>query len=607
MDQFNDFYNKIITFEDDFYNKPITIVPGYDFSQYDAICRIHSYYSSRFIESSDEKRYFHNIVKDKVNDNVKNIDLDTKDFLIKSDNPKKDWLKSYLVQNKLKEVFKDIFLAEKLNEATKIFCKIGSLVEKKDEDSAVGFHVVDLRNLVCEPSARSLSESPVVIENHYLTESELLEKNAFWGSPNIKNIISFGKKKKSGTAREDDGNGSIGESEYINIKEVYSKVPASFFGGDSSASVLGKFYCYIDSGMRSDDAGSEYGWILYKKKITKEEFPYKEKHLDKIEGRWLGVGVVESLFDPQVRKNEIVNLRFQALRLAALAIFQTRDNTILRNILDDMANGDIMTMQDIFQRIPTEIREVSGYVAEENNVADNANKLANSMEITTGSELPSGTPYSLGALLDRNVNKYFDFIREGYGIFWESVIMDWLIPQNLNAINSEWIYSISDTEMARKISEEFAKAKVWGNIKNYVFSRGRVPSLEEFNSAVDMAGRNIMDKEMVLEIPEKFFSDFRYRFYFNSVNEEGDKRQQLITMSTIMEIIGKNPMILQNPITKRLLLSIMEISGVNPSAIFADESSLEMVPESEEPMLPVGGAAVSGKLPAVQIAGAASA
>jgi hypothetical protein len=74
-----------------------------------------------------------------------------------------------------------------------------------------------------------------------------------------------------------------------------------------------------------------------------DEHPYWEFHLRKIPGRWLGIGVVERLKEPQIRLNEIANLQAKNSYWEALRIFFSRDNTINRNLQSDVRSGEVMT------------------------------------------------------------------------------------------------------------------------------------------------------------------------------------------------------------------------------------------------------------------------
>src|SRR3990167_11477305 len=43
------------------------------------------------------------------------------------------------------------------------------------------------------------------------------------------------------------------------------------------------------------------GLVLFEEEV--DELPYREHHYDRVTGRWLGMGVVEYLFDNQIKRN----------------------------------------------------------------------------------------------------------------------------------------------------------------------------------------------------------------------------------------------------------------------------------------------------------------
>ena len=556
--EYGELFEAISDFEQRFYDESIEVVPGYAFNQYNTIKRIVLYYSGKFEKSQKDSTYFHNMSRDKVRNGIKNIDLDTKDLQIISDNPIRDKLKVWVTREKTKKIFKKLKIGRKINACTRDFCQFGTLVLKKNPKSEGYIDVVDLRNLVNEPTCESLDKSPYVIENHYLLPRELIEISKDWDNrEQVKEVLDK-LKEKSSDPKSDISTGSLGIEAYINLKEVYGIIPESWIveGGDKYNYVRAKMLCIVDHGELT------HGWMLWSKVITDKEFPYKEVHFDRVKGRWLGLGLVEEIFDPQTRKNELVNLRFSAMRFAALMLLQTQDNTILRNILSDLENGDILTMNQLLTRVPTEMRDHSVFQMEENDVEGNAAKLTNSFEVTSGESLPSGTPYSLGALMDRNVNKYYEYIREEFGLFWTEIYMGWLMPYAVKDFNKQELLKIIDPDMLSWVREELAQTRMWESVKKYILNFGRKPRIDELDFVKNIVMNQYKD-EIVLDIPDGYLKDFEYEIDLLVTGENLDKRQSIITLSTILQILGQNPQMLDNPVTKRLFAELLDISGIS--------------------------------------------
>ena len=121
------------------------------------------------------------------------------------------------------------------------------------------------------------------------------------------------------------------------------------------------------------------------------------------------------LFDVQTRANEIGNQIARGLEWASKTVFRSSDKVIAQNILTDLSNGDIIKSNDL-QQIETRMQGLDQLIADWNRNLQVADQLANSFEIVTGEAMPSGTPFRMGALLNVNATKLFDFIREKLGL-----------------------------------------------------------------------------------------------------------------------------------------------------------------------------------------------
>ncbi len=82
--------------------------------------------------------------------------------------------------------------------------------------------------------------------------------------------------------------------------------------------------------------------------VEVEGHPYWEFHLEKIPGRWLGVSVVETLIDPQIRQNELSNLQSKATYWRSIVLFQSKDPAMGgKNLKTDKSNGDVLDASQV--------------------------------------------------------------------------------------------------------------------------------------------------------------------------------------------------------------------------------------------------------------------
>jgi len=75
-----------------------------------------------------------------------------------------------------------------------------------------------------------------------------------------------------------------------------------------------------------------------------------------------------------------------------------------------------------------------------------ADRLANSYEIVRGETMPSNTPFRLGALLDVNANKLFDFLREKLSLGFKDLIQSWILPDLMKDLKAQRVIDLTNSE-----------------------------------------------------------------------------------------------------------------------------------------------------------------
>ena len=406
------------------------ITEGNYFSQYKLVKRIGLYanqiYPTGKLDSQGNYKYWFDIITPRINAEIKNVDFDTKDIILYSEN-NKDSSSIFLANAALKEWMRETGQAEKLNEAVEEGAGWGNVLLKKIKG---GYEKCDLKNTyIINQTAKTIDETSV-IERHEMTQSDLRAKSDVWN--NIEDVIlKCGNKSLSATLKSPSSgtqipyyeiferNGEISEEALFEAQDKVGKEGASL--GKSDVFVLAKIVC-VGLGKKND---KDDKFILYADKISK--MPYKEYHRGKYEGRWWRMGLYEILFDIQTRANEIGNQIARGLEWASKTFFKTKNQLIVQNILSDLINGDIIESEDLSQ-ITVRMEGFDQLIADWNRIIKLADDLANSYEVVTGETLPSGTPFRLGGLLNINANKLFDFLREKLALAIKEVFEDWILP-----------------------------------------------------------------------------------------------------------------------------------------------------------------------------------
>ena len=432
------FENEINTYQTD----TVDLSDGVSFSQYKLVKRISLYENQQYpkgkIDSQGDYKYWYDIISPRVNDEVKNIDFDRSNIYIYSDSFK-DRLPVYLSNLQLKQWLTKTGQGEELNDAVEEFSAWGNVVWKKISG---GYERCDLKNFyVLNQTAKSLDDTPV-IERHLLSQADLRDKKGVW--ENVENAIrTCGNKQFSATSGSNETDTTYPNYEvYERNGEVSTKLLKSAqgkAGGSEDKYVLAKV---IVAGTSKNERIS-VKHVLFAEEIT--SMPYREAHRGRYKGRWWREGMYEILFDCQTRANQLGNQIAKGLEWASKTIFRTGDDTFVSNLLTDLRNGDILRARDLAQ-VEVRMQGLDQLMADWNRNIQTADRLANSYEIVQGQTMPSNTPFRLGALLDQNANKLFDFLREKLALGFEGLINDWILPPLLADLRTQTIIDLTNSE-----------------------------------------------------------------------------------------------------------------------------------------------------------------
>lgn len=422
----------------------VNISENYDFSQAKLTRRISQFenkiYPTGKFDSQGNYKFWFDIQTPRVEAEIKNIDFDTKNIEVYSER-KKDDLANVIVNLKLKEYLRDNGQSEELNSAIEEGAGWGNVVWKKTKE---GYERVDIRNFyVINQTVKCLDETPV-IERHQYTQTDLRAKQGIWD--HIKETIEGCKNETYSATVETQGKITTipyyeiyernGEVCLKDLKEVKGE---PIKDGDDDKYVWAKI---IVSAVKSG-LGINVKYILFAEDLgnkTNKDI-YEEYHRGRYKNRWWREGLIELLFDCQVRANQIGNQIAQGLEWASKTIFASDDKLIVQNILSDLANGDIIQARSLRQ-IEVRMQGLDQLIADWNRNLETANEIANSREVVQGEATP-GQPFRLGALLNQNANKLFDFIREKLAIPFSRIFEKWVIPQLIKELKTKEILRLT--------------------------------------------------------------------------------------------------------------------------------------------------------------------
>ncbi len=578
-------YEIVQRYEREYNQLPVTVVAGYDFRQSDTLKRIHLYQNGQFLDGNTDtlgEKIFFDITTPAVRNAAKNIDLDTKDIRFRAVNGSSNFFLSWLYRRKAKEWMKAHKIGRKLNMIPEKVSGIGSVVLKKIGGDEI-FEFVDLRNLSCDPSAKCLNDG-WTSERHYYTINELRDKvKDGWDLTAIDNAIAdFIVHRQENFVGDSKLSKKKQDAQYICVHEFYGYVERGLVNDnpDDTELTLSNFIVILPEDKKENKSSranqtEKQGLTLYKAEI--DMMPYKELHYRKVDGRWLGRGIYEECFPMQETKNTSSNWKLMAMRLSQLIVFQTQNKTVLQNILTDIQNGSILKFgaldgnNPMLERVDTQSKDNASSNLLEQDVRSVMQGLTNAYEVTTGESLPSGTPFQLGAMLNQNANKLFEFIREDYGLFLEEVFNDWVLPEMRKEMKKEGILEIIDKDELDYVREHVINAHTWTAIKKALLSNMN-PTKQDVEILKNTITEQVDKMDSIyLDIPEGLL-DFENKVEVQ-VTDESESPAMMQTLTTILQTVSQNPQIIDSPVFQRILdmagLNKVDVSSLAPPQVQA--------------------------------------
>lgn len=565
---------QITTEVENFKTKNITVVPGLYFNQYETIQNIFFYYNSKFrsgdTDDEGDRKYFFNINKNPCKVFSKAIDFDTKNIRLLTTgggDPTKTWF----MERDLKYWMRDKQFGKVLNRIFRELPVFGSVVLKIVKGTP---YFVDLRNFVVTQSAETLDNANFIIEvhNYSIPEFRRVGKEMGWEQSKINEAI-----KKFHESRQD--------ASHIRVFERYGEVETVKDSGQSS---FARKRVYVaDVG---EDEFDQRGQLTVENTgvvLSEADFdghPYWEFHAEKVAGRWLGIGVVETLFEPQIRQNELANLQTKTSYFAALRIFQTRDPNFNRNMMTDVRNGEVLLVDSELTQVDMSDRNLAFFNEETNKWLRNRDELTFSYDVVQGERLPAGTPLGSAQIAIGQTLSYFEQIQEDVAMDVKEMLYKVIIPQFEKESTAEHTLRLVGQDLdvfIEMVQNELVLKEMIRQAANSLVS-GTFPSEKDRDIAkVAIAEAIKQDKEKILTVPRGFYKDVKYDVDIDITGESIDTRVKAATKFAILQAITADPSMMQDPAKRKLLASYAEDGGLNPADFFGAEKTdpADMMPQ----------------------------
>ncbi len=379
----------------------------------------------------------------------------------------------------------------------------------------------------------------------------------------------------------------------------------------------------------TEKEGDYADFTLYKGKEAID--PYEITHLIEEDGRTLSIGAVEYLFDAQWMQNHTMKQWKDQLDLSSKLIFQTADQTFVgRNVLSSIETGDVLihSVNMPVELVPNgghDITNLQAFGQEWNRLAQDVTSTPDAMR---GITLPSATAYRQAALLSQAANSFFEIMTENKGLALERLFRKYVIPHLQKQLkNKDEIVGILDDAGIKEIDSYYIPRQA---IKNYndrtitqLFDNAQKVANGDIAGPLPAFDQN-QEQAMVQqqlgplgnkrffkpdELDEQTWAELLGDFEWDNIkvevtNENSDKQAVLQTLTTVLQTIATNPMILNDPNAKMVFAKILEETAtVSPLELAATTPSQ---PQTLSPAAPAppGAAAPANVLPARERAAA---
>lgn len=518
----------------------------YLFNQYQTLNIIDLYYNSKFetgpIDSEGQRKLFLNICAFRADVASKMIDLDTKDFVFIPDDESSKWL-SYFISKEFKDWARKNYFGELINEFVERYPKYGTVVSKKVGDKIVN---VPLRTLINQQDAKDLKTATHVIQVHEKMTLDEMESYPDWDTEGLD--LAYGETKT--------------------VYERYGTVPRAWYEEKTGYKVSGKskmvdvvVICTLAE--KKGKKETEYtGTILFCEQV--KDRPFQEAHWKRQDGRWLGIGEVENLFENQISRNMLANMRRRSLLWSSKKIFQSPDETVSKNLIRDVKDGDVLRIMPNgnITQVDMASRAMGEFQAAEQVWEENSNQKSFTYDAATGQTPPSGTPFRLQVMVNNAVASHFDMKREKLGLFFKRMIIENVYDIFKKENSKAHTVAVFGTEDGmNNLKKVFSTVEFNNRLFKWSLSDdNEIPNFELLKQTIE---EEYNGKDgLFVEIPDRAYDEAKNHVELTITGEEINTEAEIGTLTTIYQSMVASG----DPRAEQVLSRIMALTGKNLEA-----------------------------------------
>ena len=569
--------------ESDYQNGNTTLSKYVDFDLQENLNKIDSYVNSKHTsgdkDSLGRDKPFFNIVTSAINIWYRATDIDRSHIKITS-NKMKDVVMAHIATIKLQEWMKKSKFGTFLNTWGRSLSKYGSSVVKfVEKDGELVSKVMNWQDIIID--SVNFEANPVV-EILQLTPAELKKRKGY-DQDIVDKLLSATEARETSDEQKKDTNDN-----YIRLYEIHGNLPLSFLTGDEEDCDTYQQQMHVISFVEGNSEGEFDDFTLVSGKEDKS--PYMITHLIEEDNRSQAIGAVEYLFESQWMENHTKKAIKDHLDLASMLIFQTADPSFVgQNVISAIETGDIMIHAP---NAPlTQMNNSSHDITQLQNFGAEWKALGNEItgisEAMLGAAPKSGTAWrQTEAILQEN-HDLFELMTENKGLHIQDMMTDFILPYLKKQLrNKDEIMGTLEDHDIKAIDSAFIKVQTEKVIRNEVkesLLRGELgvgldveATKEGIQKQLDEMGnqRSFVPDEIGQLEWNEYFKDMEWDIEVDVTGEAKDNQSNLTTLSTVLQTIAGNPLLLQDPNAKLIFNKILSMTGaISPLEIQSTRSA----------------------------------
>jgi hypothetical protein len=334
--------------------------------------------------------------------------------------------------------------------------------------------------------------------------------------------------------------------------------------------------------------GATVGKILFMEEIDEESFPLEECHVEKRDGRWLGIGEIEKQLENQIARNLTANLRRRGLLWATKKIYQSADDEVRKNLVMEVKDGDVIKVKPNgnISQVNTQNQQLGDFAADENSWKENSQQNAFAFESATGESMPSGTAFRLAVVLAEQVASHFKLVRRTFSTFLKRSYFDQLIPIFKEEYRDAHKVKIS---MSASNIENLKDSMITYHANNRYFDlliKRKPKPFEQIKQ--EITEEMYKNPYLFIEVPEDFYTNIHSYMKLNLVD---DISSDVASLTTLYQSLQAK----QDPRADRVLSLIFAKQGKALGAIMG--AAPAPAPQQSPTPSPNGGQGNGGGIP----------